>query len=544
MAQQAYSQPDQLMSPRTTDHASTRTAQWVYPVLLSLLSLALLMQILMFPRRVTGDVSMFLDVGDRILQGQVPFVDIIEINVPINHYFAAIPAFAARALSVNPVTAVLVLIWLCVTITAFAAAYIARGRESARIEPGAAYVIPLLTLAFAQMQNLILNYGQREHYFTLGILLWLLIRWQRWEGRRFHPAFAALVGIVAGVAVTFKPHFVPFMVVIEVWGFWRWRSLRGMRFPEIGGALVVPVIYVAYLLAHPQLVTLYLEEYLPLIRAGYNGYGYMPPLALLTYDLGTLLQLALCLVPWIWRGQTQASLWTLAKPLSLLALGGALHFAIQAKGWAYHRVPFDFFTLLLFAVMLQRVLTDGISSLPFDAARRLFIVRSTAASAWIVLTLVSLSLMSSTPLLTSFPELTAAFDRYSDPGDYVLTVDDNVHPVWPGIHQAGLWQASRYFPAYVFPLSYYGSDVEAIYAPDHQPPPAIQRFLDVMPDDIQQYRPELIVIRTNNTPISGDLHIDMFRFLEARGVLRDVIEPAYVFVEEVIGYRFYVRRSA
>jgi hypothetical protein len=345
------------------------------------------------------------------------------------------------------------------------------------------------------------------------------------------------------VAVTLKPHFLPFALVIELWGVRQTGGLRSLRSAEVAGALLVAVAYCAYLAAFPQLISTYWQEILPWIRTGYSGYGYVPPLQLLLSEPSAILQLGLCVIPWVWRGKSSASFWGLARPLSLLVVGGALHYALQAKGWAYHRVPFDFFSVLLFTVIAERALKDHRGLLRMERGRLQFILRMTGAAVWLVVTGVSIGVMAVSPNEMAVPVLTETMRRYSSPGDTILTVDDYMSPVWPGIHQAGLWQASRYLPAFVFPISYYGVERESIYDPAHVPPEAIQRYVQALGEDIEHYRPSVIMIRTNKLAAPTDPEVDLYRFLEGQGVMRDMILPDYDFAEEVLGYRFYVLRQ-
>ena len=64
--------------------------------------MAVLLGILNAPARINHDNAMYLAMGEGLLRGEVPYVDLIDLNPPLIVYLNTIPAAAARLLGIYP----------------------------------------------------------------------------------------------------------------------------------------------------------------------------------------------------------------------------------------------------------------------------------------------------------------------------------------------------------------------------------------------------------------------------------------------------------
>ena len=71
-----------------------------------------------FPLQIHHDCALLLQQGQLILDGWVPYVDFVEVNLPLIMYLNTIPAALSRALGLNVLPTFSVLVLLLVILSA------------------------------------------------------------------------------------------------------------------------------------------------------------------------------------------------------------------------------------------------------------------------------------------------------------------------------------------------------------------------------------------------------------------------------------------
>jgi hypothetical protein len=282
------------------------------------------------------DVSWLLTVAERVLDGQHLYVEIIETNPPMA-VLTYIPGIAiARAFG-----------WPVETVTdglIFAAIFASLGtvagilKNSAVLRDVAGW--PLALLAFVILAILpTKTFGQREQIAVVELLPLLALYAVRMKGES-PPFWAILVaGIGAGLAISFKPHFVIGFVcglaALTIYA-QSWRLLLAPENFIAGG------IGAAYLLCTIVFYPAYFSAIVPLVRDIYILVG-----------VSAVEMIRTPAVP-IWAAATFAALvlkrggridGTLVLLLAT-SFGFVLVYFLQGKGWPYHSYPMIAFAML------------------------------------------------------------------------------------------------------------------------------------------------------------------------------------------------------
>ena len=150
------------------------------------------------------DVSWLLTVGERVLDGQRLYVDVLEINPPmaVLIYMPGIVIARALGLPVETVTDGLIFAAIFVSL-----AIVARILKPSSVLPGATSS-RWLPLGFAVLAILPMQaFGQREHIAIVELLPLLAVFAVRMKGESPSAWTAVIAGCGAGLAVSFKPHF-------------------------------------------------------------------------------------------------------------------------------------------------------------------------------------------------------------------------------------------------------------------------------------------------------------------------------------------------
>ena len=175
------------------------------------------------------DVSWLLVIGERMLDGQRLYRDIIEINPPMAP-FAYLPGVAlARVLGVDPRHVIDAQLLLLAAASLFTVSRILRlSPATAPLRPGAFAVWAAAIVTILPMNV----FAQREHIAMLTFLPALAVYALR-SNREPLPLWAILIaGMGAGITLAFKPFFTVPAALCILFAAIRSRSWRVLFAPE------------------------------------------------------------------------------------------------------------------------------------------------------------------------------------------------------------------------------------------------------------------------------------------------------------------------
>ncbi|MGJ5178035.1 hypothetical protein ACQR16_26775 [Bradyrhizobium oligotrophicum] len=275
------------------------------------------------------DVSWLLVVGERMLDGQHLYRDIIEINPPMAA-FAYLPGVAlGRVLHVDPRHVVDAQLLLLAAASLFATSRIIRlSPMSAAVSWGPFAIWAAAVLTILPMHV----FGQREHIATLTFLPGLAVYALR-SNREPVPAWAVIMaGAGVGITLAFKPFFTFPAALCILAGAVRSRAWLPMFAPEnVIAGVIVSVVSVGTYLLYPE----YFTVTYPLVRDTYLSWS-MSPSVIFLNAATLLLAVALASVALTRRsGRLDAPLLAMVAA----SVGFAISFYLQRRGWPYHSYP-------------------------------------------------------------------------------------------------------------------------------------------------------------------------------------------------------------
>jgi hypothetical protein len=302
--------------------------RWI--VVAAILLTALLVQI---PVVLNPDLSCLLSEGEQILDGRKLGVDVFELNPPLSVYLYMPAALLARMTGIAPEIIVIILVMIEIV---GALMMIDRAAAVAKLGAGERSTSTcLLAFLFAVLPCAV--FGQREHIAVIALTPFVAITAIRWRG--LSPGLVAiLAGLGAGLAISIKPYLALVAGLPIILGVIRQRSLRPLFTPEACAAAAIVVGYGAVVaIVFPA----YLFNYAPMVAATYLAMrkdlvGLLPfPIVVITASIVFLRQVA----PRGLKMEGDAIPWLAA------AIGGAVSFVLQGKGWTYTAYAFCMFAI-------------------------------------------------------------------------------------------------------------------------------------------------------------------------------------------------------
>ena len=279
------------------------------------------------------DIAWLLTVGEHVLDGAVPYRDIIETNPPGSVLLYLPAVLMGRATGIEPQTIVMLLTGLaCAASLVVCCAILRQGRQVPEPARG-----PLLASVAAILVLLPTgSFGQREHIILLATLPLLCVVVVRQDiGRRVPVPLILLSATGAGLAISIKPFYALGLIgpAVLLWRPAGWRGLAVAWELWLTG-FVTAALIAAQLAAFPS----FTQDVLPLLTR-----VYLPmrqPLSLLvslpggTFGIATLLGALLVRHRWPPMNHER-----LPDTAALAALGCLAAYFVQGKGWPYQAYP-------------------------------------------------------------------------------------------------------------------------------------------------------------------------------------------------------------
>jgi hypothetical protein len=275
------------------------------------------------------DVSWLLVAGERMLDGERLYVDIVEINPPMS-VFAYLPGIAlARATGLDAaiVTDGLVLTLAAVSLLAACRIlHLSVKLDNVQLGFLAVWAVTVLTILPMNV------FAQREHIALLTFLPALAVYSLR-SNRETPPIWAIPVaGVGTAMTMAFKPYFAVPAILCVAFAVARSGSWRVLFSPEnvIAGGLVA--IYAVFCYFHyPE----YFTVIYPIVRDIYLSWSM--PMSIVFFNPATIIcAIAVVLLLWVWRQRSPDST---AFVMMFASLGFAFAFYIQRRGWSYQSYP-------------------------------------------------------------------------------------------------------------------------------------------------------------------------------------------------------------
>jgi hypothetical protein len=275
------------------------------------------------------DVSWWLTICERMLDGQRLYVDILETNPPMAGSVYMLGVVVARAIHMRPEVVTNGLIFLLIA-ASLALTWRALRLSSLRERAGGAAAIwAVVLLTVLPMYD----FGQREHLALVAMLPALAVYILRANRERVAPWAILIAGLCAATTMSFKPYFVfaaGFCILAAAAQARDWRVLFA---PENWIAAALVVIHALCIVAfYPEYFTLIY----PLARDVYL-LANLPLLVILPTSATMLWLLAIMVTLALQSRRQKADAATLVMMAG--SLGFAVSFFMQAKGWGYHAYP-------------------------------------------------------------------------------------------------------------------------------------------------------------------------------------------------------------
>lgn len=309
--------------------------------LFALLCVYLIAWIIQASLLLNWDVSWLMHLTARMLAGGTYGKDFFEANPPMILYLYIPPVIVSHLFFINIILSLRLYVFFLSSISLFLCYLSLKKIISARYF--FLFVLALLFLIFPSYE-----FGQREHLLIILIMPWLLMAVVRLQGAPVNFVCAVLVGFMAGVGFSIKPHFLLVFVLVELYYYWKLRSMRVEAW--LAGSVIV---------FYGLSIFLFQPEYISLVVTYamlnyYQGFGY-PWNVLFLYPCAYFCCFVLLL--YYFYGSRH----TLNTVLAIALCGFLVVWFVQRTIWYYHFLPALSMAVLLLSILFYSAISNSLA---------------------------------------------------------------------------------------------------------------------------------------------------------------------------------------
>ena len=371
------------------------------------------------------DVAWLITFSERMLEGAVPYVDLIEVNPPLLVWLNVPGILLGQGLGIDTHFGVHLTVFALAAISTLLSVHLLRrfGFFSH------AMMMVMIAFMLAIFPGRI--FAQREHIMVIALLPYLIACAGRGSGQQIGWKMSVIVAGFAALGILLKPYFVLFPALCEIYVLARIGLVRTLKRPE-------PYVLAACGLAYVAAVFVFTPQYFSRIvlyaREVYQiGYGESVGITIRAARFFGLAAVCVAVIAYFFRDRVQHR--PVLDVLLMSVLAGLAVYLIQQKSWQYQIFPALTFLCMIGLLILidhWRAVMDVLpSKLRFSAVVLIFL--GTVGQPLVKFDYKTKALGQRQLQLAQFPDAQS-----------VLIMSANVYQGFPVVPQSGLQWASRF----------------------------------------------------------------------------------------------------
>jgi hypothetical protein len=480
-----------------------------------------------------NDVSQYLTAGQMMLNGSIPYKDLVDTNLPMIIYLSCLPALISKLLNFP-------LAWSGILF--FLIIYLGAGfliirllkiifTDFKKFEIILLVMVWLINLLIVCEHN---QFGQRELIIIAFFIPYLLLRFSRYINVNISKHLVFLIAFLSFIALSIKPHYMFLYLLLEIllilsYGF----KLKIILNFELKLLTFLLFIYSIHFFLIPGMSSFY-NYWIGIISEGYpaynNSFSDIFSHFIQKWGIGLLFTIFTMFFITI----KSSKYFYLAGCFGWMAFFTILLYFIQTKGWPYHLLPFFLSIFLAFFFLI-------IGFIKRTKKRKLVFLSIPI----ILIFLYSLHSFSNLFLETelknpfSFPknEFSETIVTLTEIDDKIIFLDTSVFPGFPAITLTERLNGSRFLTT--FPIAFiFRNSKDYIVAEKWKS--FENDFYNMLLTDISQNKPKLIFINTSDSPQATSKNFQISKYLEIRGFY-NFLASEYIKTLSVKNFDVYIR---
>ncbi|HEX6957235.1 MAG TPA: hypothetical protein VF194_04550 [Ferrovibrio sp.] len=492
--------------PRTHDQATQhRRLDWANVLHSLVLAVCAVWIVGYFFPSINHDTAVLLYIAKVWLNGGTLYVDAIDINTPLVFVLHLLPEALAKLTGIPGTTMLVALLGLGIAGSFLTCRWVL----AASLDPAHATADALLPLLLLFILVVFPGdtFTQREHIMLVLSMPYLLVASGRAGGEKLSRRIRITTGILAGLGFAMKPYFlgIPFLVELYV------LSQCGLRRSLADPA---PWSVLAVCIAHALFAIIVTPEYFTIVWPIATGfYSEVSNWSSIDLALSANLGPPTFILPLLGIAAFFAVRSDMARVMFLAGIGGLISAYAQHKGWPYHALPSQAYTLLLTGVIVAHVMDHVVWPRRGDSRpAKLF------AAALMMLVFYQ-QVLHNRPFDNQLDYRGSVLERLlhivqqETRNDRILILSPGIYPIFPLINYANLHLTMRFESMWLIQGAYAECrELAPLYNPPEAMSPAEAFVFRTVAEDFYKKKPSLLII--DNVPGIPRCQGDEFSYLD------------------------------
>lgn len=314
---------------------------WIPVILLTILAYFIQSHIYLF-----RDVTAITHAAGAMLSGETYGKNIFEPSPPMILYLSMPAIFLAKWTSLSVISAIRIYFLILALVSINISRYILK-----KLFDKNTLLINFLTYTLVCVLFFLPTYhfAQREHFLLVLITPYLFLTALRLENKNINCFFAVMIGLMAGIGFSIKPHFLSAFLLIELFYLYKKQSL--FAWAKIETLCIVGVIF-TYILAVVFFYPEYIHEVLPLWLNFYTSI-YHPIIDIVSYP-HFIYCLGIIILYFITRHLNNYK--NLSDLLLITLVGFLCSYLFPRVAWYYHIFPALGISCLLMIIIVEQII--------------------------------------------------------------------------------------------------------------------------------------------------------------------------------------------
>lgn len=468
-------------------------------VLLAILiiTVTIFMLAIAYESYLSHDVAYYITAAQMMIDGAIPYVDIIDTNLPMIIYLSALPALVTKFFNIPLATSgILYMFFLTVLLSVITLKTISYILPDMSYEEKIFSYIILFSISLLVYKET--HFGQREHLIILFLVPFLVMRHARAHTIKIPFILSLIISVFAFCAIVIKPFYILCLIIFEsVYFIHDRRRIKTLMKVETTVFCIIGVLFLSHFFFIPGMSSFY-TRWLNFVIRGYSAfnrsyYDMFNDLVQSTYFYYYFFIVSfLCILGF----RKKETLFLLISAMGWFSIMACIIVFWQQKGFEYHYVPMWcslMVGLYFYILSLKRYMTR---LSPYYNS--ILLIISFLICCFYCFTYVHTpqKLFYSKPFYFYKTSLTKIIEQETNKNDSVLVLNTSVPPAFPALTYSGRKHAGRFL--FTYPLAFFFSNTNK-YTPDDGWVEDETWFYESLLEDIRIHKPKLIVIKSEKS---------------------------------------------
>lgn len=213
-----------------------------------IMQLTLLGVFCMHTLMIPAEAAKHLNFAMIVLQGKMPYKEVVDMVSPMMLYLNVIPAYLSRLTPLHPILSFNLFVWILSCASQYLCLELVLKSQTRE-----KYFLSFIVLTNCILQFVFLReFGQIDHLFLLFTIPYWITRVMRWNGQKPSHSLAMFAGVSAGIGFSLSFLYAFFFILMELCFWLEKRRQVAFTGEEFTSCCAIMLLYIGHMIVLPE----------------------------------------------------------------------------------------------------------------------------------------------------------------------------------------------------------------------------------------------------------------------------------------------------